>query len=336
MKKIICFMLALVMVLSLAACGNKTPETPTTSPANVTTPPSEAPDAEEENSSENEDIFTVENLLRNNASTVTFDTLNDYEQKLHELGFVEFKADLWRTNPEKPAMSPIELTFNETAFRLVFDYASIDAKTNEEIVVTNWVMYGTKADSALNVSNFQAADFAVCDRVDVSAMNPSDNGFVHMVNYMMYNVENDTPVNFVLCESYHYPSSNNVYNFVYQYEDALGGGYATPQVLATTEEDIDAVVDWDYYHDMEPPADAKPSPHMTIRCGNMDYLYYYREGMTIAEWASDVNYDIDGWSIVSDGTCLSPDDKYVITDVNTPIEDMVDENGVIVAERSMF
>jgi predicted small lipoprotein YifL len=31
MKKIICFMLVLVMTMSLAACGNKTPETPATS-----------------------------------------------------------------------------------------------------------------------------------------------------------------------------------------------------------------------------------------------------------------------------------------------------------------
>ena len=339
MKKIICFMLSLIMVLSLAACGNNAepPTSPSNSASQTASPEMESITEETIKADEASTTLLVENLLMNDATTAAFDTLNEYEQKLHSLGFIEFKADLWRASPDSaPAMSPVELTFNDSAFRLVFNYTSVDYATGENILVNNWVLYGTKADSALNVSNFQPDNFEAYDSIDLSALNSNDTSFVHTIAYMMYNMENDTPVDFTSCEAHYYSATGNVYNLVYEYEDASQGTYNTPMVLATTEEDIDATVDWDYYQDILPPADAKPAAHMTIRCGDTDYLYYYEEGMTIADWAKDVNYDVDGWSVVSDGTCLSPDDKWVIADINTPIEEMVDENGMIVAERSMF
>lgn len=341
MKKIICFMLVLLMTMSLAACGSSgespAPATEATTP--VTTPVSEQTpeDTNTEPEQESEPILMAETLLENNSQTAVFDTLNEYEQKLHELGFIEFKADFYRTTPESgPAMSPIELTFNDKAFRLVFNYTSLDYATNEEFTVNNWVLYGTKADSALNVSNFQASEFDIYDVMDMSAIDNSNTEFVHVVTYLMYETENEAPVRFVTCDAHHYPASGNLYNFVYEYEDALSPSYASPAVLAATEEDVNAVIDWEYILDVNPPADATPDPTMTIRCGSVDYMYYYEAGMTIADWVQDVNCNFDAWSITSDGTCLSPDDKYVITDINTPIEDMVDENGVIVAERSMF
>ena len=95
MKNVFCIMLALLMTLSMVACG-QAPETPTEIPVDT---PTEAPVETPVETPESTVPPTVEDADANETETyesISFDTLMEYETKIHELGFKEFKIDLIR------------------------------------------------------------------------------------------------------------------------------------------------------------------------------------------------------------------------------------------------
>lgn len=334
MKKFSCFLLIIAVMCSLAACKDNE-QAPIETQTIVPTPPvgSVSPKPNEEVVSSAP--LEVELLLQDNSQIVVFDTLIEYEQKLHELGFIEFKADLWRDTPDAPpSMSPIELTYNDDAFKLIFDYTSYHSETNEATTAEGWVLYGTKADTAINISSYHSEDFDAYDALDMSVVNNESTDFVHQIDYMMYKFKENNKATYVRCAAYHYPDTGNVYNLVYKYEDAMNVTQGAPHILAMIEEDIYANIDWDNSSNVHSPINTTLPSTFTLRCGDMDYLYNYEVPMTVEEWVNDSNYNVDGWYI-SDGICLSPNNQYIITDINAPIADLIDENNVIVASLGL-
>lgn len=245
MKKIIYYFLLIAVTGSLIACKaeEKAPielQTITaTQPADVVVP-------ESNDNVEPSVAIEADVLLQNNAQTTVFDTLAEYENKLHELGFIEFKADLWRDAPDAPpSLSPIELTYNDDAFKLIFDYTSYHYETKEATTAKGWVLYGTKANAAINISNYRREDFDSYDILDMSELNSETTDFVHQIDYLMYRFGNDTPDTYVRCSSFYYADSGNVYNLAYEYKDVMNVTQGTPHVLAMIAEDITANIDWD-------------------------------------------------------------------------------------------
>ena len=192
MKKIICTFLAIIMVMSLAAC--KGPETPAvTSPVEestpvvtepvVTEPPVEETEAPTETRIVPTDFEAVdpatlpepipvdEQLQSEDTQTVTLGSLEEYEDLLWSLGFKEVRL----TN--KPVgltgqegwCEPVSLTYNNNAFRLEFVYCSSQQNgtpRREE----GWYMYGTRSCVLGNVSYANEKDYIKAETVSMNVV----------------------------------------------------------------------------------------------------------------------------------------------------------------------
>lgn len=319
MKNVFCIMLALLMMLSMVACG-QTPDTPTETP--VETPESTVPP-------------TVENTDANETVTyesISFDNLMDYETKIHELGFKEFKIDIVRPAYNSgPACVPSHLEFNENDFKLYFDYYVLNDETSELELVQGWTLYGRSGQtSATNFSDYKEADYEYSDVYENTYMS-SD--FVRQVDYSMYNMKNNAPEFLVSCTALYYPDSNNAYNLVYKYEDALNINGIQPHLLAADETEMETesmgAFD-DSYRPAEPETDAAELLVMKIKRGDDIVEYYYEAGMTLTDWAK-TDYNIDHWMIYNDGGCYSPDYEYYVTPNDVDISTIETVDGVIQA-----
>lgn len=187
MKKTLALLLAVIMLLSLAACGGSTAPAPT-APA-----PTEAPaetSAEEQTEAPTEpcvapvDFETVdpktlpepipveEQLLSENTQTVTLGSLEEYEDLLWSLGFQEVRlAGTHETWAHKTAnefavadahCEPVSLTYNNNAFRFEFTYCMI-TRDGETIKEDGWFMYGTKSTVMTNISPMDDEKFYASD-----------------------------------------------------------------------------------------------------------------------------------------------------------------------------
>ena len=314
MKKIICFILVLAMAMSLVACGSaeKAPEASVESPATQTT---ETSVVEPTTPEEDETAVLAEQLLVANAETVIFDTLAEYEEKLHELGFAEFRADIWRATPDSaPALYPVELTFNDEVFRLTFNYNQYDYNSETEYLEENWILYGMKSDGAYNISDYRDENYENYDIFDNNSIPELASDFVHQIDYSMYNLKDAAPEYLVMCSAYYYPNTSNLYNLVHKYDDAMGNIGAQPYVLAKTEEEVTMEVFWEL-NDMD--ASSSPVP-MFIMWGPNNMEYSYEPWMTLSDWVLS-SYNVDGWTVHDDNTCRTPDGLYFVSPADVAI-----------------
>lgn len=210
MKKLIAILLTLVMVLGLAACG--APATPTTPDAPASTPNTEAvvPDNTEAPATE----------PQASMEAVTYETVAEYEQKLHEMGFVEVSM--------YEAIVPTELLVSDDAFQLTFSY------TYEGKTVDSWHLYGVKADAPANISTHQADMYEYCDTLDFAENYTEmyDLNYIHIVNSMLYNLNAEKTAPTFTLDLYmiRYIETSNMYN-MWSDEDALTVATSDPNIL---------------------------------------------------------------------------------------------------------
>ena len=210
MMKLIAIMLTLVMVLGLAACG--APATPPTPDAPASTPNTEVVTPDDTDAPATEPQVSME--------AVTYETVAEYEQKLHEMGFVEVLMD--------DTMVPTEMLISEDAFQLTFSY------TYEGKTVDNWHLYGVKADAPANISTQQAEMYENCDVLDYAKDFPEvyDVNYLHALNYMMYNLnaEKTEPTFTIDLYALHFIETSNMYN-LWCDEDAMTAAMSQPHIL---------------------------------------------------------------------------------------------------------
>lgn len=318
MKKVFCVLLAFLLMMSMVACGqsaNSPTEVPNKEPEATTSPVMD--DAEVNETTVYESAF--------------FDNLMDYEAKIHELGFNEFKIDIYRPSYDSgPACVPSKLDFNQNEFKLYFDYYVLNYETNELELIQGWTLYGrSNQTAATNFSDYKETDYEdvdICENKDMSS------DFVHQVEYSMYNLKDGIPESLVSCTALYYPSSNNAYNLVYEYEDALNINGVRPTILASNADDMamESMGDFDdsYRPTAEPETDTAELLVMKIQRGDDIVEYYYEAGMTLTDWAK-TDYNVDHWMIYNDGGCYASDYEYYISPNNIAIEEIPTVDGVI-------
>lgn len=188
MKKTLALLLAVIMLLSLAACGGSTapaPTAPATTEAPAETSAEEQTEAPTEPRVAPVDFETVdpetlpeppipveEQLLSENTQTVTLGSLEEYEDLLWNLGFQEVRlAGTHETWAHKTAnefavadahCEPVSLTYNNNAFRFEFTYCMI-TRDGETIKEDGWFMYGTKSTVMTNISPMDDEKFYASD-----------------------------------------------------------------------------------------------------------------------------------------------------------------------------
>ena len=197
MKKAFCLILALCLFLT--ACGGTsapaettpaTTEAPTTAPTEAPTEePTEAPtEAPTEPRVAPTDFEAVdpatlpepipveEQLLSEDTQTVTFETLEEYEDLLWSLGFKEVRITNTPTGitGQDAWCEPVSLTYNNAAFRLEFVYCS-SHQNGDPRREEGWYMYGTKSCALSNVSYVDEEDYIKAETVSMNVVfNDSD------------------------------------------------------------------------------------------------------------------------------------------------------------------
>ena len=323
MKKVFCVLLAFLLMMTMVACGqsvNSPTEVPNKEPEATTSP---AMDDVVDDAGVNE--TTV-------YESASFDNLMDYEAKIHELGFNEFKIDIYRPSYDSgPACVPSKLDFNQNEFKLYFDYYVLNYETNELELMQGWTLYGrSNQTAATHFSDYEETDY---ENVDVYENKDMSSDFVLQVDYSMYNIKDGIPESLVSCTALYYPSSNNAYNLVYEYEDALNINGVRPTILASNADDMamESMGDFDdSYRPAEPETDAAELLVMKIKRGDDIVEYYYEAGMTLIDWSKS-SYNVDHWLIFNDGGCYSPDREYYIAPNDIDIGTIAAVDGVIQA-----
>ena len=327
MKKVFCIILALTLMMSLAACSQPTNIPAETSSVETPSVETEAPTAPTMAEATTENVTIYE--------SVTFDNILDYETKIHDLGFAEFKIDICRPAYDSgPACIPTNLEFADGEFKLSFDYYVLDYEINELKLVQGWTLYGKNNQSeATNFSDYKESDY---ENVNAFENTNMSSDFVKQTDYSLYNIKDNIPEHLIICTALYYPASNNAYNLVYKYEDAMNITNTVPYVLAHTQEDmsIESVGGpEDYNISIESEPDTTELLVMKVKFNNEIVEYTYEAGMTLTDWAK-TSYNVDHWLIFNDGCLYSEDREWCLSPIDVDIITIETVDGVIIASPS--
>lgn len=175
MKKFICMLLVVVMMLSLIACGGKTEpvattptvDTTVTEPVGEEAPQTPSVDASEPSEPQSETLpptevlVSVEELLQN-ENTVVINDLSPEEcwTILTDLGYTELYAYEIRDIPSYPEDYILNtLTYNESAFRL--DFTAVDTYLQKQY--EGFSLYGTKTNHVANISGVDFGNYEIVE-----------------------------------------------------------------------------------------------------------------------------------------------------------------------------
>ena len=340
MKRIFALLLTAALLLVMTACGNEAAQTEAT-----TTVPTEAyteaqtedlTELPEETVPEPEFIGIAEQLLQSEDTvTVSFDTTSEYEKAIRELGYTEFVLNYYAdVSFTELACKPLRLTYNDKAIRLEFSYTDTLYDTaygalaplEEFTLYDGWVMYGTKADAAMNITSLEFSDYEWWHSVDLMDR-PWIPDATRALDFCPQIIQtdcydDDLQMNFTAWAFHsicYYPDTGNLYNFVNVAQSMDRICCNTPRILQEWDEALMEV--WD----------ARDLPCFTfVPCrldgennivpSNSRHIYlvnteaYFEYGMTLKEWTESV-YNFDGWSYAEEeiGPVLyAPEKNYVV------------------------
>lgn len=301
MKRFACLLLALLMVLSMTACGNTAPVEQNSAPA------TEAPtEATESVSAVFADSPVEQELREQNAQTLCSEDYQDFLNILYEMGFYELQVEYHKTSLESQNWPSVlrEMTYSEDEFRLVLDYENYNEATGETEMVEGWIIYGAKSDRIQNISGIDAADYGYCDEFDWYKEFPeNDDGYRQWVEYTYGDP------GMVICRAIYYPESGNLYNIVKAFEEPPMF-MTVPRMLIENREDMQGLkaiqkekITVDGY--------TMELAEFTLHWGENSETYRYRIGMSFSDWAAS-ELNTGGWVAGFEGGIYSPDYRYAV------------------------
>lgn len=260
-----------------------------------------------------EEEFTIDKQIYTNASTQ-----NGYEAILHSLGFSEFYANIDPNMGNPITYEYRDLTYNNQSFKLTIT-------RSEEGMSEDWVLYGTKSNKIMNLSPYDPTTYT-----NVSVQETEDeHGLYQKQDIALFNVKNDTPMDYTHCTAYYFPTTGNVYNFVRTYEDAMEFTITCPEVLLLQKEAIEIMSPVNAQIVWVNGAPVETAEFSICRDGVKE-TFRYRVGMTLSAWATS-ELNTSNWFVGFDDTVFSADYEYYIPYANVDIRRMT-YDGIINAE----
>lgn len=342
MKKMLVWLLLAAIALSLAACGvdvsvqttEATQETTAAVAEETVALPSE--ETTEETTAATTPELTkgiVEELLESEeTTTVVFETAEEYEEFLHELGYTEFRMNYHAYMGAGLACRPVSLTYNSQAFRFDFSYMDNEItilengwETNLDKyrIVEGWVLYGMKGDSAINITglNFEAYDmYHTSDMLEMFVPKATRELDVcpQIVDTNCYMGE--LPQNWqgvAYHEARYYPNTGNLYNMMHMADNLEDACFSAPRILLWWDE---AIVEALTARGMQlfdfASGTVVNQNQIQPSRGNGHYVCdnLYEPGMTLLEWFQSP-YNMDDWILHLEGDlhyAVSYDKQYVV------------------------
>ena len=351
MKKLIALLLAVVMLLSLTACGGTAKSVEPTNaiiPTEEVAPPTETTEEQVDylppsGFSAVSDIDIA--LQEAQAPRLSWSDNSTYTLVLTGLGFKEVDLngyignssfDLYDMEGNKVS-SPVyaatihSMQFVDDKVRVELDWYDLEYKYNDE----GWVLYCTKADEIADISGLNINDYdgrIESDAAETSEIWRQRADFVQMINYTYF-----TPTSrWAEVYAYYYPQSGNLYNLVRTF-DCMPERISLPKVMAFLDTDREKMLDG---VDLE-FVDGYPivTSEFAIICDDVVKTYKYRVGMSLAAWAAS-EFNTDGWILGPDDILLSPDHQYwlLCTDWDMQkvrYEDIEGDGTFFIGNRSM-
>ena len=314
MKKLFSLMLAVLIVLSITACGEQSKpvaaETaaPTEAPvAEPTTEPTAEPTASP--TEPEEPVITAEELLLlEETQTIENADHSKYMDILYELGFTEVRYDAYGEYVFQ------SMTYNSVAFKIVFDTSTRfmnESGEVEEIVNQGWIMYGTKADGLVNISGIPTEAYNYIESAE-NGMLPMSNNYTVPQKFRenplaprydlyMYVAENEKAMRidrWASCFLAYYPTTGNLYNFMRQEEGDLMLMIEPPFMVDIWEEHFTQLWNEQELPTFSPTLYECAGPYCYMVEGPSDlWLYsgcYYEPEMTLLDWVDSL-YNYKGW-----------------------------------------
>ncbi len=329
MKKRICLVLALLMVFSMAACQSA-PEAanPTASTEAIETTAAQEEPVETAPLIELESVVD-QKLQENNAVTVTFDTHDEYEKVIYEMGFFDYIGLRYRytMSDTQQRLFPKQLTYDGENFRYEFDY--LLNEMDEDVLTEGWVLYGTTSDEIIDL--VPVPEDQIIEQHEFKL--GMSNDLFSKVNCHYY-----TETSFIMKQIAYYQASKHLYTLVNVYERLLDA----PQIM-----DVPRVLgdDTDAQYLQEEFELKKPVVFETIESdsgylmevgefslswGGREERFQFRRGMTLADWVSS-SLNTGSWMAGPNSAIYSYNYDYVVLNSNRNIEELLTDGSYIYA-----
>lgn len=271
-------------------------------------------------------VGMVDQLLQDDCVVVEGKTWEEYEEILHELGFVEFRTDLSKSMIYRENMYiPHALRYNDMCFKLQFDYCNYDIElvnSDEMYILEERVLYGMKdADIKQDISSYNKDFYEYHTTSNARDMFPE---FVSTDTYLYCGNTMTGADEKVYISAYHYQDTRNLYNLTFQTEN-LKYNPASPYILCKSSDDLNKPVTTTRIYQMEIVLDDV-----------FQESYFYEEGMTFADWVHSTYNEYSGWEESDNIAMLAITYDYgcLIMDADKPIKDFLEPDGfTIIAQK---
>lgn len=313
-KRIVTLCLLLAVGCSLVACGPK--EDPVMTIPVPTTPV--------------EDTSSVGTNIPSEVNKKEYTDLQYCEAVIHSVGFIEFYTDL-RAPAENMSQTFIadKLLYGENQFDLDFQYANW-SEDGTATMLPGWHLYGAKGQAPVNISPYKTSDYMHVEEFTLEEQDPSaaDN-YCQTKEYLLYNLQNDQPIDVITVIAYYYPSTNNIYNLVREHPDPEEANITMPELLVQHKADADIIIPRNLeviWEDNFPIETAE----FVLQAGEVEETYRYRLGMTLSTWATS-ELNTSSWFVGFNETLFSADYKYMVPYGEVDLRYHITEGGKITA-----
>lgn len=330
MKKRITLLLAAAMLLSMTACGGSAEPVETASV--VTEPVAQVTDAPTEESTvaptEDPDVYTVYTL---GADESYVDVV--WAHDFWEVDMTACVAEAERYGAKGGQATPLSLELSQKGFRMEVDYTGYDYVTNKVIPYGTVELIGTKAEGPADISGINPEDYMYTGSSHFEDQNGVASEFGSFADgnlltdtYWYYNVDaKEVMSDLVYVVANYYVTTGNLYNTVYHVPAGVDDR-GEPFLLFHVDSqnpyspfypEVQTLTYGDFTFEMS---------QFAIQCGDKRYVYHYRPGMSVSDWAcSELN--TDGWIPWYADEVLSPDRTYSVNTGYLDMQGEMDWNG---------
>ena len=304
MKKLIALLLAVIMLLSVTACGGAAEPAETAAPA--TEPVMQATEAPTEEPTvaptEDPNAYTAYTLGENESYVDVA-----WRHGFWEVDMEECVAEAEECGATGAQAIPLSLELSQNGFRMEVDYAGYDHAAGKVVPFGTLELVGAKAEGLADISGINPEKYQ--GNINTGEISLVD-GVCLSDSYLYYNFDaNGDVCDMVFIEATYYALTDNLYNIIYYVPNGVVE-HEYPVLLYRVYPNVPhspfhATVQKLTYGDF-----TFEMSQFAIQCGEERYVYNYRPGMSFSDWAcSELN--TDGWIPWYGDSVLSPDRAYI-------------------------
>ena len=312
-KKFLSVILALVMLLSMTACGGSA-EPVETAPATTEAPTTAPTEAPTEAPAEDPNAYTAYTL---GESESYVDVV--WRHGFWEVDMEECVAEAEENGATGAQATPLSLELSQNGFRMEVDYSGYDYSAGTVISFGTVELVGAKSDGLADISGINPEEYE--GYVNTGEV-PLVNDVCLSDNYLYYNFDaNGDICDLVYITATYYVLTDNLYNIIYHVPNGVNE-HGFPVLLYSVHPNIPHSPFYPTVQTLTYGDFTFEMSQFAIQCGEERYVYDYRPGMSLSDWACS-KLNTDGWIPWYGDTVLSPDRAYICDTAYLDIQEYI-------------